>query len=126
MTKKEVYNYLLTNLVPMEKDEAMKAELSQVLTNALAQLDHRAEKAKEYNAKKKAENDALVDAIGDVLTNEFATIEQIVLATKNPDLTKSKASPRLKKLVEDGIAEKGEITIDGEGRKRKLVAYKKK
>jgi hypothetical protein len=90
----------------------------------VAALDKKAAKAKETAAKKKAEGDELTDRIADVLTDDFATISDIVKALGDEDVSNQKASYRLGKLVDAGKAVKGELNIGGEGKTRKVVAYK--
>lgn len=90
----------------------------------VAALDKKAAKAKETAAKKKAEGDELTDRIADVLTDEFATISDIVKALGDEDVSNQKASYRLGKLVDAGKAVKGELNIGGEGKTRKVVAYR--
>lgn len=90
----------------------------------VATLDKKAAKAKETAAKKKAEGDELTDRIADVLTDDFATISDIVKALGDEDVSNQKASYRLGKLVDAGKAVKGELNIGGEGKARKVVAYK--
>lgn len=90
----------------------------------VAALDKKAAKAKETAAKKKAEGDELTDRIADVLTDEFATISDIVKALGDEDVSNQKASYRLGKLADAGKAVKGELSIGGEGKTRKVVAYK--
>ena len=75
-------------------------------------------------AKKKAEGDELTDRIADVLTDDFATISDIVKALGDEDVSNQKASYRLGKLVDAGKAVKGELNVGGEGKARKVVAYK--
>ena len=82
------------------------------------------EKAKEIQAKKKAEGDELTDRIAGVLTDEFATISDIVKALGDEDVSNQKASYRLGKLADAGKAVKGELNVGGEGKARKVVAYK--
>jgi hypothetical protein len=90
----------------------------------VAALDKKAAKAKETAAKKKAEGDELTDRIADVLTDDFATISDIVKALGDEDVSNQKASYRLGKLVDAGKAVKGELNVGGEGKTRKVVAYK--
>ena len=91
----------------------------------IAQLDHKAAKAKETAAKKKAEGDALTDAVKEALTGEFEPISAIAARIEGEDVTVSKISYRLNALFKAGKADKGEVSIKGEdGKSRKLVAYK--
>lgn len=88
------------------------------------QLDHKAEKAKENAAKKKAEGDALTEAILAAVTNEFETIADIAARIEGDDVTASKIAYRLNAQAKAGKLEKGEMTLAGEKGKRKVVAYK--
>lgn len=88
------------------------------------QLDHKAEKAKENAAKKKAEGDALTEAILAAVTSEFETIADIAARIEGEDVTASKIAYRLNAQAKAGKLEKGEMTLAGEKGKRKVVAYR--
>lgn len=89
------------------------------------QLDHKAEKAKENAAKKKAEGDALTEAVLAAVTSEFETIADIAARIEGEDVTASKIAYRLNAQAKAGKLEKGEMTLAGEKGKRKVVAYRK-
>ena len=93
----------------------------------LAQIAHKAEKAKETAAKKRAEGDALTDAVYAVLTDEFQTIADIAAQVEGDDITASKVSYRLNVLskAENPTVEKGEVTLEGDKGKRTVVGYRK-
>ena len=94
----------------------------------IAQLDKKAAKAKELAAAKKAEGDALTDAVLEALTNEFETIGEIAARIVGDGVTAAKVSYRLNQLSKEDNAsvEKGEIVLKGETGKgaRHLVAYR--
>lgn len=93
----------------------------------IAQLDHKAAKAKETAAKKKAEGDALTDAVKEALGPEFETIADIAARIEGEDVTVSKISYRLNALfkTEGSGVEKGEVVVKGEdGKSRRLVGYR--
>ena len=90
----------------------------------IAQLDHKAAKAKENAEKKKAEGDALTDAIRATLTTEFEPIAEIASRIEGDDVTLSKVSYRLNAAYKAGKIEKGEVVLTGEKGKRKVVAYR--
>lgn len=94
--------------------------------NEVAALDRKAAKAKEAAAKKKAEGDALTDAVLEALTEEFEPIAEIAARIEGEDITVSKVSYRLNALskAENPSVEKGELTIEGEKGKRKVVGYR--
>lgn len=91
----------------------------------IAALDNKAAKAKERAAAKKAEADVLYDQVAAALNaDEFQTIADIAAAVAevNADATVSKVTYRLTKLVENGAAEKTDITIPAtEGTKSRKV-----
>lgn len=90
----------------------------------IAQLDHKAAKAKENAEKKKAEGDALTDAVLASLTTEFEPIAEIASRIEGDDITLSKVSYRLNAAYKAGKIEKGEVVLTGEKGKRKVVAYR--
>ena len=94
----------------------------------IALLDKKSAKAKETAAKKKADGDALTDAVYEALSeNEFEVIADIAARIEGEDVTVAKVAYRLGALYKAGKAEKQEITVPGgDGQKsRKLMAYKK-
>ena len=91
-------------------------------------LDAKAAKAKERAAAKKAEADALMALVEEALTDEYQPIADIaaVVAEKDADATVSKVQYRLGKLVEAGVAEKTQITVEKTetSKARKIMAYR--
>lgn len=95
--------------------------------NEIALLDKKAVKAKETAAKKRADGDALTDAVRAALSaEEFEPIAEIAARIEGEDVTVSKVTYRLSQLVKNGEAEKQEITVaGGEGQKsRKIQGYR--
>lgn len=95
----------------------------------IEQLDKKAAKAKERAAAKRATSDELYDQVAAVLdTEEFKTIADIATAVEavNADATVSKVTYRLTKLVENGVAEKTDVSIPGVdgGKARKVKAFR--
>ena len=94
----------------------------------IASLDAKAAKAKERAAAKKAEADVLMDQVQDALTDEYQVIADIAatVAEVNPDATVSKVQYRLSKLVETGVAEKSQVTLEKTetSKARKVMAYR--
>lgn len=87
----------------------------------IAQIDAKAEKAKEKAAEKKANGDALYAIVAEAVDAEFKTIEQItaVVNEKDPEATRAKVTARLTKLVKEGKAFKTQVKVDN----RKVNAY---
>ena len=85
------------------------------------QIAAKAEKAKAYVAKKKAESDELREAVAAVLTEELQTREDILAALDaDEDVTIAKVGARLTALVKAGRAVKEEMkTVIG-----KKMGYK--
>ena len=94
----------------------------------IAALDAKAAKAKERAAAKKAESDVLMGLVENALTDEYQTIADIaaVVAEEDADATVSKVQYRLGKLVEAGVAEKTQITVEKTetSKARKIMAYR--
>ena len=94
--------------------------------NEIELLDKKAAKAKERAAAKKAEGDELATVVASVLTNELQSIPDITAQIEGEDVSVGKVQYRLRVLVENGNAVKGEIKIPAtEGSKgRTIVGYK--
>ena len=102
---------------------ADNADIVEFCDNEIALLDGKAEKAKVRNAKKKAEGDALLTAVADVLTEDFQTIADITGKIDGDDVTNAKVQARLKKLVDSGVAVKEQISVEVDGKKTKKMGY---
>ena len=125
LTKRSVYEALL-KMVETGTLEITEDELKTFCENEIALLDKKAEKAKERAATKRAEGDALTDAVRAALTGEFESIADIAARIEGEDVTVAKVQYRLGQLAKNGEAVKEQITIPGsEGQKaRKVMAYK--
>lgn len=135
ITKREMYEALI-NLATTGNLEYDSAEGAVTVTgdalkafaeNEIALLDKKAVKAKERAATKRAEGDALTDAVRAAMsTEEFEPIADIAARIEGEDVTVAKVTYRLTQLVKNGEAEKSELTIPGgEGQKsRKVQGYK--
>lgn len=125
LTKRSVYEALL-KMVETGTLEITEDELKTFCENEIALLDKKAEKAKERAATKRAEGDALTDAVRGALTGEFKSIADIAARIEGEDVTVAKVQYRLGQLAKNGEAVKEQITIPGsEGQKaRKVMAYK--
>lgn len=109
-------------------DEVEFNQLTDFVDKELANLDKRAANAKKYAAKNKASDDALTEAVADILEENqaYMTIPEIVAAV-NADLgpTPQKLTYRLNKLVEAGTVEKETTSIKEEGKTaRKINVYR--
>lgn len=127
-TKKENLVALM-DLIAQAEDNGFEgwdfAELRKYCETEITNLDARAEKAKARNAAKKAEGDSLAEDVLAVLTDEYATADEVTEALNDADVTRAKVIYRLNKLVEAGDAEKADITVEGEdGKKRKVKGFR--
>lgn len=123
MTVREMYVEMLA-VLNGEKTEGWD-ELAEMVQSRLEKYDAQAEKRKNAERKPSAkqlaarEYDAkLMESIGEILTDEFQTRVAFAEAL---DITPSKASTLLNKMVAAGAVEKGEV----KGEKGKQVGYKR-
>ena len=119
VTKRDYYEMLKEIVLNANVEGA--TELVEFIDKQVSLIDSKAEKAKARNAEKKANGDELREAVQNVLTDEFQTIDAIVAQIEGEEVTKAKVTARLTALVNNGIAEKTDVK-DDEG--RKLKAYK--
>ena len=123
MTKREKFEMIIAEFTKGEltEDTAMLVDFCNAEIEA---LERKAEKAKERKAAKAEKNDDLMDDIVAVLekanAGEYTTIPTIIDALGDDALTPSKITPRLTKLIENGIVEKKSVTTAD---KRKLNGY---
>lgn len=118
MTKKEMFAFIASKM-------ADNTDVVEFCDNEIALLEKKAAKAKEAAAKKRAEGDELSDAVFAALSTEgFEPIATIAARIDGPDVTVSKVTYRLTQLVKNGKAEKSEITVEGDGKARKIMGYK--
>ena len=127
MTKTEKFEMIIAELTKtgdITEDTAMLVEFCK---DEIAAIADKAEKAKARRAAKAKEADELYDAVLTVLNDttegSYLTINSII-DTIDPsgesDLTPSKITPRLTKMVTDGIVEKKSIKTED---KRRLNGY---
>ena len=119
MTKKDYFNAMKE--IIEGTDSEIKGELIYFIESQIASIDNKAEKAKERAAAKKAEGDALREAVKAVLTSELQTADDILSQLDGEDLTIAKVRARLTQLVNLGEAEKADIKTEDNKTKK---AYK--
>lgn len=106
LTKKDYYA-MIKEIVVNTKVEG-KDELIEFIDKQVAQIDAKAEKAKEKAAEKKAIGDELRDTVKSMLTNEYQSVEDIVIKINDEEITKAKVVARLTQLVNAGEVEKAD------------------
>lgn len=119
ITKREYFEMLKE--IVNESNSENKGELIYFIESQIASIETKAAKAKERAAAKKAEGDALREAVKSVLTNEFQDAETITALVDGEDVSKNKVIARLTQLVNLGEVEKTDIKNES-GKTRK--AYK--
>ena len=136
ITKRQMYTAMIN--YANGKDFAFETEDGMVTVTAdeivafaekeITLLDKKAAKTKETAAKKKTESDALMDAVAQALSEDFEPIADIAARIEGDDVTVSKCTYRLNKLVENGTAEKQAIKIPGaDGKKNRTIqGYRRK
>ena len=118
ITKRDNFNAIIGVLIDADRED-----LAKVIEHEIELLDAKSSKAKATAAKKKAEGDALRDAVQAILTDEFQTIADITAKVEGEDVSAAKVQYRLNALVGAGIAVKEHVAVgEGESR-RKLMAY---
>lgn len=120
---KAQYFEAIKAIVAGEETEITVEQITEFCDTQIEQLAARAEKAKERAAAKKAESDAMTDAIAATLTDEAQLAEDILeqIIGEFEDATKAKVVARLTKLVASGRANKEQVAV--EGAKGKRMAY---
>ena len=111
---------VLEAIIGLAKGEEITIDTNDIIEYAettIAQLAAKAEKAKERAAQKKADGDPLKDAVLEVITNEFQTVEEIAAQIEGEDVTNAKIVARLTALVKAGEINKTDIKVDGKTRK---------
>ena len=123
LTDRIIYTAILENTL----DNLDADSLSAWAEKKIAQLDRKAVKAKETAAKKRAEGDALTEAVYEATSDEFESISAIAERIEGEDVTVSKVSYRLNAMSKGDAPrlEKGEVVIEGDGKKRHVVAYRR-
>lgn len=97
-------------------------EMVRIANEKLAQLAAKAEKNKERAAEKARKGDELRAKIQDLLTDEYQTADEIVVALEDEEITKAMVTPRLSALITAGIAVKDKVKREGD--KNPKMAYK--
>lgn len=130
ITKREMYEALVAYAeatdMEVEVGETLitAADFVAFATKEIEQLDKKAVKAKERAAAKRAEGDALTEAVLGVLTADLQTAAEVAAQIEDEEATVAKVSYRLGALVKDGKAVKEDVKVDRDGKKATLKGYK--
>lgn len=128
ITKKMHYENLIA-YIQGEDTTISEMDLITFCEAQIADLDKKAAKAKARAAAKKAEGDVLTDLVYSVMTEEFQTGADIAAAVlaqlpEDTDVTTSKVTARITKLVNDGAVVKEQMSVEVGGKKSRKMAYR--
>lgn len=101
--------------------------LNEFVAHEVELLNNKAAAAAKRAASKKATGDALREKIANVLTDEPQTINEIVVALGDPNVSPAMVTPRLSQLADLGQVVKEQVSVPGVdgGKSRKISAYRK-
>ena len=113
----ELRELVLTTVIDAEK----QTEYVEFIDKQIEALDKRKAAAAARAEKKKAESDALTDAIYELIGDKLVTVDEITVAFDDEEVTRAKVTARLGKLVNAGLIEKEPVRVDG----KKRMAYRR-
>lgn len=115
VTKVMVLNAIreMAEIYEGEFDEVTAEDIIAYVDTTIKQIHNKAERAKTKAAEKRAEGDALRDAVKAALTDEYKTIAEITESLDIEGVTPGKVVARLTQLVKADEANKTDIKIDG-------------
>ena len=119
-TKAMYFAELREMVLAAVEDQAQQDELVEFIDKQIETLEKRKVAAAERAEKKKAESDAMTDAILAQIGNELITVDEIVIALDSEEVTRNKVTARLGKLVKAGTIIKEAVKVDG----NKRMAYR--
>ena len=137
ITKKDYYSTILDLVTLAEGNgfglpEGMTYDgIAEFVNHEVELLEAKAASAAKRAAAKRAAGDELREMVLNTLSDtEFMTIDDIVTAIGNPDVTKNKVTARLTQLGDRGlgVVEKTQVTVEPSmegGKSRKVSAYKR-
>lgn len=130
-TKREMYELIKAlvdaGVISGELTETgiTEAHVAQFCVDELELLDKKVAKAKERVAAKKAEADELTELIKSLLTDEWQTTTEIAAQIEDEDVSQSKITARMTKLINAGIAIKEQVSVVGaNGKAAKKMSYR--
>lgn len=119
-TKAMYFSELREMVLAAVEDQAQQDELLEFIDKQIETLEKRKVAAAERAEKKKAESDAMTDAILAQIGNELITVDEIVIALNSEEVTRNKVTARLGKLVKAGTIVKEAVKVEG----NKRMAYR--
>lgn len=119
-TKIDYFNELREMVLDTVTDEEWQDELLNFIDKQIETLQKRKVAAAERAEKKRAESDAMTEAILAKLGEEYLGVDDIVAALDDESVTRNKVTARLGKLVKAGLVEKEAVKFES----GKRMAYR--
>ena len=119
-TKAMYFAELREMVLAAVEDQEQRDELVEFIDKQIETLDKRRVAAAARAEKKRNESDALTDAILAQIGDELITVDEIVTALDNEEVTRNKVTARLSKLVKAGTIVKEAVKVEG----NKRMAYR--
>lgn len=119
-TKAMYFAELREMVIAAVEDQERQDELIEFINKQVETLEKRKVAAAERAERKRAESDAMTEAILGMLGDELMTVDEIVVALDDEEVTRNKVTARLGKLVKAGTVEKDTVKVDG----KKKMAYR--
>ena len=121
MTKREMYDVIESVFSTVAADKEGAADILTMVAKERAALDRKNEKAKERAAEKRAAGDELRERVYAVIqeAGEPITVNGILEAMCDSNLTPVKVTARTRQLVAAGVVAKEQVKVEG----HKLMAY---
>lgn len=133
ITKREKYNALIELLNFAEDHGATLSEditfgtLYDFVHKEIELLDGKAAAAQKRAAAKREEGDALREEVYNALSDEtYMTIDEIVEALANPNVTRNMVTSRLTQLNNLERVDKDQVSVESGDKTRKVSAYRRK
>jgi hypothetical protein len=116
MTKAEYFAEIKNIVIANVEDQAQRDEYVEFIDKQIEVLANRKEAAAKRAEKKRAESDALTDKIYGFITDEPISIDEILEAIDDEEVTRNKVTARLGKLVREGKVAKTSVKVEGNKR----------
>lgn len=120
-TKAMYFNELREMVTSYVEESAEREDLLEFIDKQLELIEKRKVAASEKAAKKKSESDALTETIFSLIGEDLITVDEIVEAINDENVTRNKVTARLGKLVKNELIVKVAVKMDG----NKRMAYRR-
>lgn len=120
-TRVDYFNELKEIVETYIEDPTNKEDIIDFIDRQIDALDRKKEAALRRAEKKKADSDALTNAIYEKIGDELKTVDEIVIAINDPEVTRNRVTSRLGRLVREGLIVKELVKVEG----GKRMAYKR-